>query len=153
MRDLNPKIASEDNILDEKLIKTFELLLRTTEEVIIPQDRCSCDGLINNPNLRVANGKTPEDILGNYTCFNNVGASVVDYLLAESPLFKNFWNFTVLEPEFDFEQTSVTTTFKILKLETEKRKLLNLTKAVNWNNARVELKSFLNKHKTKKQLA
>ena len=114
MRDLNPRIASEDNISDEKLIKTFERLLRTTKEVFTPEDRCSCDGLINNLNLRVANGKTPGDILGNYTCFNNAGASVVDYLLAESPLFKNLLNFTVLEPEFDFEQTPVTLLLRYL---------------------------------------
>lgn len=114
MRDLNPRIAREDNISDEKLIKTFELVLRTTKEVITPQDRCSCDGLINNLNLRVANGKTPGDILGNYTCFNNADASVVDNLLAESPLFKNLLNFTVLEPEFDFEQTPVTLLLRYL---------------------------------------
>lgn len=44
----------------------------------------------------------PGDGLGNYTCFNNGGASVVDWLVAEFAPFKNLLNFTVLPPELDF---------------------------------------------------
>ena len=131
MRDLNPRIASEDNILYEKLNETLELLLLTTKEVTTLQNRCSCNGLINtsgrklvkicnNLNLSVANGDPPGDIIGNWTCFNNGGVSVVDYLLAESPLFKNILNFTVLSPEFDSKHAPITLTFKIPKLENEK---------------------------------
>ena len=58
-------------------------------------DRCSCDEKINatgrtllkicnNRNLRIGNGQTSGDRLGNYTCFNCEGASVVDYLIAEN---------------------------------------------------------------------
>ena len=111
-------------------------LLPTTKELTNSQDRCSCDNsvntagrklikLCNNHSLRVANGQTPGDRVGNYTCFNNGGASVVDYLLTEIPLYKNI-DFKVIPPEFDSKHAATATTFKISKLRIEKRKLLNL---------------------------
>ena len=83
----------------------------------------------NNHSLRTANGQTPGDRVGNYNCFNNGRAIVVDYLLTEIPLHKIILHFKVLPTEFDSKHASITTTFKISKLRTEKRKLLNLPKA------------------------
>ena len=83
--------------------------------------------LCNNNTLRVANGQTPGDRVETiYTCFNNGGASVVDYPLTEIPLHKNIQDFKVLPPEFDSKHAPITTTFKISELRTEKRKLFNL---------------------------
>ena len=48
---------------------------------------------------------TPGDRVENYTCFNNGGASVADYLLTEIPLQKNILDFKVLPPEFDSKHT------------------------------------------------
>ena len=76
--------------------------------------------LCNNHSLRVANGQTPGDRVGNYSCFNNCGASVVDYLLTEIPLHKNVLDSKVLPPEFDSKHAPITTTFKISELRTEK---------------------------------
>ena len=86
-------------------------LLPTTKGWTNSQDRCSCDNSINTAgrklitlcnkhSLRVANGQIPGDRVGNYTCFNNGEASVVDCLLTEIPLHKNVLDFKDLPPEF-----------------------------------------------------
>ena len=110
--------------------------------------------LCNNNTLRVANGQTPGDRVETiYTCFNNGGASVVDYPLTEIPLHKNIQDFKVLPPEFDSKHAPITTTFKISELRTEKRKLFNLPKAYKWDSQRGEIfQSLLNDNETKRQL-
>ena len=83
--------------------------------------------------------------MGNHACFSNGGASVVDYLVTEIPLHKNILDFKVFPPEFGSKHASITTTFKISELRTEKRKLLNLAKAYKWDSQRVEIfQSLLN---------
>ena len=107
MGDLNARIGNKDNTLNKKLNKDLGHLLPTTKELTNSQDRCSCDNsvntarrklikLCNNQSLRVANGQTPGDGVGNYTCFYNGGASVVDYLLTEIPLHRNVLDFKIL---------------------------------------------------------
>ena len=109
--------------------------------------------LCNNHSLRVANGQTPGDRVGNYTCFNNGGVSVVDYLMTEIPLHKNILDFKVVPTEFDSKHAPITTTFKISELRTEKRKLFNLPKAYKWNSQRGEIfQSLLNDKETKRRL-
>ena len=67
----------------------------------LKDDRSSCDDKTNtlgrkllnichNHNLNIANGQIPGDRLGNFTCFNNLGASVVDYFLANSNIWEKF---------------------------------------------------------------
>ena len=106
MGDLNARIGNKDNTLNKKLNKNLGPLLPTTKDLTNSQDRCSCDNsvntarrklikLCNNQSLRVANGQTPGDGVGNYTCFYNGGASVVDYLLTEIPLHRNVLDFKI----------------------------------------------------------
>ena len=96
MGDLNTRIGNKDNTLNKKLNGDLGHLLPTTKELTNSQDICCCDNsvntagrklikLCNNHSLSVANGQTPGDRVGNYTCFNNGGASVVDYLLTKIP--------------------------------------------------------------------
>ena len=83
----------------------------------LPSDlnRCYCDDKINasgrnllkncnNDNLRIGNGQTFGDRLGNYTCFNYEGASVVDYHIVEESTYEKIFNFRVLPPTFDSKQ-------------------------------------------------
>ena len=150
MGDLNARIGNKDNTLNKKLNEDLRHLLPTIKELTSSQDGCSCDNSVNtagrkliklckNHSLRVANGQTPGDRVGNYTCFNNRGASVVESLLTEIPLHKNILDFKVLPPEFDSKHAPVTTTFKIFELRTEKRKLFNLPKAYKWDSQRGEI--------------
>ena len=115
-------------------------LLPTTKELTNSQDRCSCDNsvntagsklikLCNNHSLRVANGGTPGDRGGNYTCFNNGGASVVNYLLTEIPLHKNILDFKVLPPEFDSKHAPITALCDQLKEKNKPGNIQDITKA------------------------
>ena len=51
-------------------------------------------------------------MLGNSTCFNNLGASVVDYLLAETNISEKILEFKVLHPTFDSKNAPIMTTLK-----------------------------------------
>ena len=91
---------------------------------IIPQDhtqmfaRSSCDSNINRygkklrqlcqgHDLVVANGRTPGDQLGNFTCYNNRGASVVDYVICDRPFFKKCKKMKVQAPMFSSAHTPI----------------------------------------------
>ena len=65
--------------------------------------RCFCDDkinsygrillkLCNSHNLKIANGPTHGDRVGNYTCFNRGVSSVVDYLLVENSIHQKVEN-------------------------------------------------------------
>ena len=66
----------------------------------------SKDGIINNYgralidlccnfDIHFLNGRFIDDVEGNFTCFANRGASVVDYIIASTPLFKYIDSFEV----------------------------------------------------------
>ena len=89
MGDLNARTRNEDG-LHEKLGKQLSHLLPDIEATILETgNRHSCDVKANtsggtllticsNHSLEIANGQTPGDRLGNFTCFNKRGASVGD---------------------------------------------------------------------------
>ena len=57
--------------------------------------------ICNSDNLRIGNGETSDDRLGNYICFSYEGASVVDYLIVQETIYEKILNFRVLPPTFD----------------------------------------------------
>ena len=70
-------------------------------------DRSSCDNktstsgrkllnICHNHNVNLANRQIPRDRLGNFTCFNNLGASGVDYLLVDSNIWEKILEFKLL---------------------------------------------------------
>ena len=121
--DLNPRTGNEDGLHD-KLGKQLNHLLPDIEATTLETgNRCSCDIKVNmsgrkllttcsSHNLELANSQKPGDRLGNFTCFNNMGASVVDYLVLSRSLMKNIINFKVLSPSFDSKHAPITATFK-----------------------------------------
>ena len=137
MGDLNARTGIEDHILC--LDNHISQLLPDTN-AIQDGNRCSCDDkknsygrillkLCNNHNLKIANGQTPGDGVGNYTCFNQGGASVVDYLLAENSIHQKVENLKILPPEFDSKHAPITATFRIKTINNSIGKLLNPPKA------------------------
>ena len=81
MGDLNARTGIEDHTL--RFDKHISHLLPDTNS-IQNGNRCSCDDktnsysrmllkLCNNHNLKIANGQTLGDRVGNYTCFNRGG--------------------------------------------------------------------------------
>jgi len=85
---------------------------------LLPQDtspaavsRSSCDhttnlygkklnSLCKSFNLTVANGRAPGDRLGNFTCHTSRGASVVDYIVSDQPIFRRIAKLSILPPEY-----------------------------------------------------
>ena len=81
-------------------------------------DRSSCDTKVNkygkklkqlckDHNLVVANGRTPGDLLGNFTCYSNKGASVVDYVICDKPFLKKCKKMKVQAPMFNSAHTPI----------------------------------------------
>ena len=83
----------------------FEVTINTSGRKLLTI--CSSHSLEN------ANGQTPGDRLGNFTCFNNRGAIVVNYLVLSRSLVKNVINIKVLPPNFESKHAPITTIFKI----------------------------------------
>ena len=86
MGDLNARTGIENHTL---CLDNHITQLLLDKNSIQDGNWCSCDDktnshgrillkLCNNHNLIIANGQTPGDMVGNYTCFNRGGASVVD---------------------------------------------------------------------------
>ena len=141
---LKARTGSEDG-LHEKLDKQLNHLLPDIEITTLETgNRCSCDAKLNTSgrkllticsshSLELANGQTPGDRLGNFTCFNNMGASVVDYPVLSRPLMKNI-NFKVLPLNFDSKHAPITATFKSSFVKFGKEKVLGHPKKYKWDN-------------------
>ena len=81
----------------------------------------SCDQVVNpngrkliqfcqSMNLKIGNGRCPGNYLGNFTCFANKGASVVDYLISDCQLLGKVKCMKVLPPDFSSVHTPISTT-------------------------------------------
>ena len=90
--------------------------------------------ICHNHNLNIANGQIPGDRLGNFTCFNNLGASVVDYLLVDSNIWEKILEFKLLDPTFDSKHASLMTTLKFATSKLGKEKLFNPPKSYKWSD-------------------
>ena len=101
LADIPPDISVIDDLMPDEF---------TTHQTSTPK-RSSCDNVSNNFgkklvdlchgfNLCIANGRTPGDRLGNYTCFNNRGASVVDYVIPDRGFFSSISRLQILPPDF-----------------------------------------------------
>ena len=164
MGDLNARTGNEDGLY-EKLRKQLNHLLPDIEETTLETgNSCSCDAKVNTSgrkslticsshSLELANGQTPGDRLGNVTCFNNMRASVVDYLVLSRPLMKNITNFKVLPPNFHSKHAPITATFKSSFVKFGKGKVLNHPNTYKWDNqGAVLFHSLLNQKDTQEKL-
>ena len=136
MGDLNARAENEDG-LHEKLGKELNHLLPDIEATTLKTgSRCSCDVKVNTSgrnllvicsshSLELANGQTPGDRLENFAFFNNMGASVVDYLGLSRSLMKNVIKFKVPPPNFNSKHAPITATFKSSFVKFGKGKVLN----------------------------
>ena len=110
----------------------------------------SSNKLCNNHNLRITNGQIPGNRIQNFTCFDNSGASRVDYVLPKSPLYKNKAQFKALPLEFDSKHAPNNTIYKTSGLKIEKEQLSNPPKVYKWDNQGIALcSSFANNEVSK----
>ena len=109
--------------------------------------------ICHSHNLNIANGQIPGDRLENSTSFNNLGASVVDYLLAESNIWEKILEFKVLNPTFDSKYAPIMTTLKFSTNKLGKEKLFNSPKSYRWSDQDWAIfNSILNLPETKKEI-
>ena len=106
--------------------------------------------ICHNYNLNIANEQIPKDRLRNFTCFNNLCASVVDYLLADSNIWEKILEFKVLDPIFDSKHAPITATLKFSTSKLGKKKLFSPPKSNKWSDQGWAIfKSILNLPETK----
>ena len=145
MGDLNARTGNKGNAKFAYDKHLSNLLPDVSKDWNTIEVRSSCDdkvntsgrtllNICNNHNLRIANGQTPGDRVGNYTCFNHGGASVVDYFITENTLQEKVLAFKVLPPEFDSKHAPIAATIKTETSNKGKGKLLNPPKAYNWDS-------------------
>ena len=106
---LNARLGSENNIDEIEIPLLSDILPQSTEASIT--ERSCCDQIINQHGrkvnqicndleLHVANGRTPGDLLGNFTCYTNNGSSTVDLVIADQHTIHNIKYLKVLPPEY-----------------------------------------------------
>ena len=121
--DLNArtgKCIEEPNIGD----KYLNGLCPIEDKIHISSYRNNCDSKINKYgkkllqlceifNLNIANGKVAGNRLGNFTCFNLEGVSVVDYFICDSTVISNMHEMIVEPPIFNSKHAPITAKIKI----------------------------------------
>ena len=135
--DLNARTgkSNEENEIRDKYINE---LCPIEDKIHISAIRNNCDRKINKYgkkllqlceifNLNIANGKIAGNRLGNYTCFNSEGASVVDYFIGDSIVISNMHEMTVEPPTFNSKHAPITAKIKIDTLLLEKNENVNKT--------------------------
>ena len=91
-------------------------------------------------NLRIANGRTPGDSLGNYTCYTHNGASVVDLIIADSDFFTQIKKLYILPPEFMSAHTPLSVSINCTPKMTQKKcdKLNDPPPKLIWDSSKNE---------------
>ena len=119
--------------------KHINELCPVEDRIHISTYRNNCDNKVNKYgknllqicdifHLNIANGKVAGNRLGNFTCFNSEGASVVDYFIGDSTIISNMHEMVVVEPpKFNSKHAPITAKIKINTLSHEEHK--NLSKA------------------------
>ena len=120
--DLNSRISfldMDNESFEIPHLENLGFIERSNEP--IPK-RSTCDHVTNrfgkklkdlctSLDLHIANGRVPGDRVGNFTCHNNRGSSVVDYVICDHNLFKKVKRLTMLEPSFGSIHTPLSLSF------------------------------------------
>ena len=148
--DFNSRIGS-DTVDEDPDIPFISELLPVSDPVSELLQRTSCDvtkspygtkliNLCQSLNLKIANGRCPGDMLGNYTCFSNKGASVVDYVIADSRILSNISYLKVLPPAFSSVHSPISTNIRCDTLIQQKidDKTLALPTKIKWDSSKTD---------------
>ena len=109
--DLNARIGQENNnesvdipfladILPQADVITSDLAERSACDLTINPHGRKLLKICNDLNLHVANGRTPGDLLGNFSCYTNNGLSTVDLVVADSQMIHKIKQLKILAPEY-----------------------------------------------------
>ena len=117
--DLNARTAHSE--IDQNTNMPWVDEISPQENQLQIDSRLSCDSIINNygkklvticreHNLVIANGRIPGDRIGNYTCYANRGASVVDYFISDQDFFHRLKCLKIGDPAFGSVHSPLTLT-------------------------------------------
>ena len=90
--------------------------------------------------MKVANGRIPGDRLGNFTCYTNRGASVVDYIISDQSFFNRLKRLKILDPTFGSVHStlSLVTDCSFSRTATPKKAPLPPPPKLIWDPTRIE---------------
>ncbi len=102
----------------------------------------------------IANGRTLGDLQGRLTCFQELGASTVDYAIINEKLHNHVLCFEVLDPYIGSDHSPVELTISLpQKIVNERKKLKNLTSQYRWNElSKQKLEVRINSESTDAQI-
>ena len=143
--DLNSRTGSEGNIYHKNNEYIAKIAPESNKKTSLKGDKSPCDDKTNtsgrkllkishNHNLNITNGKIPGDRLGNFTSFNNLGASFVDYLLADSNIWEKILEFKIFDSTFDSKHAPIRATLKFSTSKLQREKLFNPPKSYKWSD-------------------
>ena len=128
--DLNARIGND--LLDEApSAQVINDLLPDESSDYASCQRSSCDTVTNSFgkklkdlchgfNLQIANGMVPGDRLGNFTCFNRQGTSVVDYIITDKGFYNNISKMNILSPEYSSVHAPISVSIRCKVVSEEK---------------------------------
>jgi exonuclease III len=104
--------------------------------------------------MRILNGRIMGDLLGQYTCYQPKGCSVVDYGLVNEDMLKSVQYFHVHAPEHLSDHAMISLKVKIdLSLPKATDTLVNLPPKFKWNDAsKLAFRQALEQQGTKEEL-
>ena len=112
--------------------------------------RSSCDSTVNQNgrkltnickslNLYIANGRTQDDMLGNYTCHTSRGSSVVDLVIADQFIIKNIERLKVLPPDFTSVHSPISANLHCSLPDATRRKtVIPLPPKIIWDPSKID---------------
>ena len=135
LRDEIPPIMGVDNLVpDEVLVSVDGGAIRSSCDYITNAYGKKVIEICQGFNMNIANGRTPGDRLGNFTCFNARGASVVDYVISDKGFFNCITRLLILPPEFSSVHAPLSFTMKCkFSCGKKKEKLLPLPPKFVWD--------------------
>ena len=109
--DMNARTRTEPDYINntKNPLDLTSAHLTDIDSTLHQSNRCSRDQIITNPNgkrlnnlckefdLRILNGRCLDDSLGQFTCFNWNGCSVVDYCVVSKELLNDVHSFQVMQ--------------------------------------------------------
>ena len=120
--DFNGRTGEVDDTFEES--QDIELIIKPQPPYSSLPHRKNCDNVINQQgrsilelcqilDLRILNGRSLGDPIGNFTYFNaNLGASTIDYSLCSQNLYENVKNFMVLPQNELSDHSKIVTELK-----------------------------------------
>ena len=120
------------NLLPENYKSDYFMPRKSQDKILNSQGKELLD-LCVSAQLRILNGRFIGDLLGNITCLNQRGNSIVDYAVASESLLSSVKYFTVKNPNHFSDHNQLVTHLKCgFKLESAQNKYMKQQYSLKW---------------------